>query len=167
MRTIAVVTVWMVALALTGCPAPPNSLARAQQTAQEFNLDSRLGHGELSLDRVAPDAREQYRAQHRAWGTSVRVVDVEILGMKAQGERDVQTLVRVAWYRPEDEELRSTTVEQSWSDKAAGWQLVLERRVEGEMGLLGEPVLYQSPDARRPTQFPTVRLTGNVSTDSE
>jgi hypothetical protein len=167
MRTIAVATAWTLALALSGCPAPPNSLARAQQTAQEFNLDSRLGHGELSLDRVAPEARERYTAQHRGWGTNVRVVDVEILGMRAESEHDAKALVRVSWYRPEDEELRSTTVEQTWNDKATGWQLVLERRVEGEMGLLGEPVLYQNPDARRPAQFPTVRLTGNVGAESE
>jgi hypothetical protein len=35
------------------------------------------------------------------------------------------------------------------------------------MGLLGEPVVYQNPDARRPAQFPTVRLTGNVGPESE
>ena len=29
-------------------------------------------------------------------------------------------------------------------------------------GLLGEPVLYQRPEAHGPTQFPTVRLTGDV-----
>jgi hypothetical protein len=167
MRTIAAIAFCTVIAALTGCPAPPNALARAQQAAQEFNLDSRLGHGELSLERVAPDARERYQSQHRAWGTSVRVVDVELAGMKPQSERDVQVLVRVAWYRPEDEELRSTTIEQTWNDKPAGWQLVLERRVEGEMGLLGEPVLYQNPDPRRPMQFPTVRLTGNVGPEDE
>ena len=167
MRTISIATFGALAGALAGCPAPPNSLARAQQAAQEFNLDSRLGNGELSLDRVAPESREQYRSQHRAWGTSVRVVDVELVGVKAQGDRDARAFVRVAWYRPEDEELRSTTVEQSWSDKPGGWQLVLEHRVEGEMGLLGEPVLYQNPEARRPMQFPTVRLTGNVDQEGE
>ena len=72
----------------------------------------------------------------------------------------------LGWLK-EDEELRSTTVEQTWNDNPAGWQLVQERRVEGEMGLLGEPVLYQNPDPRRPTQFPTVRLTGNVGPESE
>jgi hypothetical protein len=167
MRTISFATFGAIVGTLAGCPAPPNSLARGQQAAQEFNLDSRLGHRELSLDRVAPEGREQYRSQHRAWGTSVRVVDVELVGVKAQGERDMTAFVRVAWYRPEDEELRTTTVEQSWTDKPAGWLLVQEHRVEGEMGLLGEQVFYQGPEARRPMQFPTVRLTGNVDPESE
>jgi hypothetical protein len=167
MRTISFATFGAVVGTLAGCPAPPNSLARAQQAAQEFNLDSRLGHGELSLERVAPEAREQYTNQHRAWGTNVRVVDVELVGMKAQGERDVTAFVRVAWYRPEDEELRSTTVEQCWTDKPAGWQLVREHRVEGEAGLLGEQVFYQGPEAPRPRQFPTVRLSGSVEPESE
>ncbi len=145
---------------LTACAMPPTGLARAQQTVQEFNLDSRLGNGELSMDRVSPESRERYALDHRGWGTNVRVVDVELEGMRPQGDHDVRVLVRVAWYRPEDEQLRSTTVEQSWHDKPAGWQLVREQRVRGEMGLLGEPVSYERPAARAPAQFPTVRLTG-------
>jgi hypothetical protein len=144
---------------LAACPAPPNSLARAAQTAQEFNLDSRLG-GALQMDRVAPDERTPYAAAHRGWGTGVRVADVELAGMQPRGDHDVDVLVRVAWYRPEDQQLRSTTLQQSWHDKPEGWQLVNEHRIDGEIGLLGEPVVYAAPQARSPAQFPTVRLGG-------
>jgi hypothetical protein len=38
-----------------------------------------------------------------------------------------------------------------------------ERRVEGDAGLLGDPVVYQQPEATRiPVQFPTVRLSGGA-----
>jgi hypothetical protein len=50
-------------------------------------------------------------------------------------------------------------LEQHWHDKPAGWQLVAERRVEGDVGLLGEAIVYESPSAPRPpAQFPTIRL---------
>jgi hypothetical protein len=150
-------------LALAGCPAPPTSLARAQQTAQEFNLDSRFGRGEAVMDRVAPDARDDYTSHHRVWGSAVRVADVELAGMRPHGEHDVEVFVRVAWYRIEDEDLRSTTLQQTWHDKpdGSGWQLVAERRVEGDLGLLGETIVYQAPATPRPpAQFPTVRLGG-------
>jgi hypothetical protein len=72
----------------------------------------------------------------------------------------VEVIVRVAWYRPDQQELRMTTLTQSWRDKD-GWQLVAERRLEGDVGLLGEPVVYEAPrDPPSASQFPTVRLQG-------
>jgi hypothetical protein len=150
------------ALTLTAaCPAPPTSLARATQTAQEFNLNARFGRADFLMERVAPDERAPYTATHRSWGSGLRVADVELAGLQPRGDHDVDVLVRVAWYRPEDQQLRSTTLQQSWHDKPEGWQLVAERRVDGEMGLLGESVVYAAPEARSPAQFPTVRLGGN------
>jgi hypothetical protein len=168
MRTYLVVGVLPVAaLLLMGCPTPETPLARAQQTVQEFNVESRFGRGELLIEQVAPDAREKYVLQHRGWGASVRVADVEIDGMRPRGEHDVDVLVRVAWYRAEDQLLRSTTLRQRWSDRVAGWKLVDEQRVEGEVGLLGEPVVYETPAARAPARFPTVRLTGDPTPGAE
>jgi hypothetical protein len=145
-------------VALSGCPAPPTALARAQQAAQEFNQDVRFGRSELVIERVAAAARDDFAAHHRAWGTSVRLADVELAGMRALGDRDLYVMVRVAWYRPEEEELRTTTLQQSWRD-ADGWKLIAEKRLEGDVGLLGEPIVYELPDAQRPrAQFPTVHL---------
>ena len=149
------------AAALSACAAPPGALAQAQQAAQELNLDARFGRTELAIEHVAASARDEFAAHHRGWGTSVRVADVELAGMHARGAHDVDVVVRVAWYRPEQEELRVTTLSQRWHE-AGSWQLVDERRLEGDAGLLGEPVVYLEPpaEARGPTQFPTVRLGG-------
>jgi len=150
------------AAALAACAAPPGAMARAQEAAQELNLDTRFGRTELAMDRVAPSAREAFAAHHRAWGTAVRVADVELAGMHAKGERNVEVVVRVAWYRPDQQELRVTTLKQSWRDKD-GWQLVAEQRLEGDVGLLGEPVVYETPrEGAAPAQFPTIRLGGGV-----
>jgi hypothetical protein len=78
--------------------------------------------------------------------------------MHARDDHDVDVIVRVAWYRPEQQELCTTTLKQVWRAKN-GWQLVSEERLDGEIGLLGEPVVYQAPAVdRAPAQFPTVRL---------
>jgi hypothetical protein len=155
-------------LLLVGCGAlPPTGVARAQQSAQEFNLDSRFGRTEYVLERVAPSARDEYAAHHRAWGNAVQVADIELAGMKAKSDREVNILVRVAWYRADQQELRATTLEQTWRDKITDWELVGEKRIDGDLGLLGEPIVYAAPDApRAPAQFPTIRL-GNGPGDED
>ncbi len=141
-----------------GCPAPPSALARAQQVAQEFNQDARFGRTELTLEHVAPDARDDYAAHHRAWGSGVRIADLELAGMHTHGDHELYVSVRVSWYRPEEQELRTTTIQQSWRD-TGGWQLTAEKRVDGDVGLLGESVVYEAPSTPRPAkQFPTVHL---------
>ena len=152
-------------VALAGCPAPPTALARGQQVAQEFNQDARFGRNELTLEHVAASARDDYVAHHRAWGTSVRVADLELAGIRPRGDHELFVFVRVAWFRPDEQELRTTTVQQSWHDEK-GWQLTAEQRVEGDVGLLGEAVIYQAPSVpRTPAQFPTVHLSGRSAAE--
>jgi hypothetical protein len=147
-----------IALAFLACAPPPGSIARARENAQELNLDARFGRTELALEHVAASAREDFAAHHRGWGSSVRIADVDFERMKPRGDHDVDIFVRVAWYRPEQQELLTTTVKQSWRD-TSGWQLVAEERLEGAVGLLGEPVVFQAPPGpREPAQFPTIRL---------
>jgi hypothetical protein len=147
---------------LAGCPAPSTGLAQAQQTAQDFNLDARFGRNELVLDQISPAEREEYALHHRAWGLAIRLADVEVAGMKSRGDKDVDIIVHVSWYRPEQQELRSTTLQQQWHAKVDGWQLVGEKRVDGDIGLLGEAVVLQAPvEAKQPLQFPTIRLGGS------
>jgi hypothetical protein len=169
MRNVIVVLVACASVApVAGCPAPPTALARAQQTAQEFNQDVRFGRSELMMEHVAPAARDDFAEHHRAWGTGVRLADLEVAGIRPQGDHELEVIVRIAWYRPEEQELRTTTLEQTWRDKRDldGWQLVAEKRLDGDVGLLGEHVVYQVPGSRRvPARFPTVRLVGETATD--
>jgi hypothetical protein len=149
-------------LATGACASSPAPLARAREVAQEFNLNARFGQNELVIEHVAPDARDTFTAHHRAWGSGVRVADVEFSGMKPRGDHDVDIFVRVAWYRVDQEELLTTVVKQGWHD-TGGWQLVTEERSDGDRGLLGEPVVFQGPPASHaPAQFPTMRIGSSV-----
>jgi hypothetical protein len=150
---------WVLALPIVACNMPLGPMISAQQAAQELNMDARFGRGEFTLDRIAPAARKEFEAHHRAWGSGVRVADVELAGSRPQGDHDVDIFVRFAWYRMEDQELRSTTLKQGWREKNGGWELVAEERADGDVGLLGEQVVYQTPPGgHEPAQFPTVHL---------
>jgi hypothetical protein len=145
---------------MVACIMPPTPMAKAQETTQEFNSDMRFGRNETLLERVAPSARNDFAEHHRAWGTDVRIAELEVAGIRPKGDHDVEVLVHVAWYRPDQQDLRSTTVKQRWHDQN-GWQLVAEERIEGDLGLLGERVVFERPpQPMTPAQFPTVRLGG-------
>jgi hypothetical protein len=150
-----------VTLLLAGCAMPPTGLQRGQETAQDFNVDSRFGRGELVMGRIAPEERDEYALHHRAWGTGVKVADLEITTVKARGDADFDVFVRIAWYRQEEQELRTTTLKQSWHSKSEAWMLTSEQRVDGDLGLLGESVVVAAPpQPGPPPRFPTIRLTG-------
>ncbi len=153
---------------LAACSAlmPSQGIAKAQETAQTFNEDARFGRNELVLDQVSPAKREEFSAHHRAWGKAIRVADIELSGIKKHGDLDVDIVVHVSWYTPEQQELRSTLLQQTWHSKSDAWQLVDEKRMDGDIGLLGEAVLVQAPNApKMPSQFPTIRLGGDALQD--
>jgi hypothetical protein len=153
---------------LTACPAllPSQGLAKAQETAQSFNQDARFGRNELVLDQISPAEREEFSLHHRAWGVGIHVADIELAGIKAHGDSDADISVHVSWYRPEQQELRSTLLQQTWHHKTDSWQLVGEKRMDGDIGLLGEAVVIEAPTAPKgPSQFPTIRLSGEPVQD--
>jgi hypothetical protein len=161
-RVSDLVLAWLASAALYGCPAPPSALAQAQQTAREFNQDMRFGRDELVMERVAPTVRDDFAAHHHGWGSSVRLADVELAGIRPHGDHALEVIVRVAWYRPEQPDLRVTTLQQSWRE-VDGWQLTEEKRIDGDVGLLGERIVYEAPTVgRAPAQFPTVHLGGGA-----
>ena len=117
------------------------------------------------LDQISPAAREEFSLHHRAWGVGIHVADIELAGIKAHGD-DADISVHVSWYRPEQQELRSTLLQQTWHHKTDSWQLVSEKRTDGDIGLLGEAVVIEAPTAPKgPSQFPTIRLSGEPVQD--
>ena len=143
---------------LLGCPVPQSRQARAQESARELNLNARFGRQELVMERVAPTARVAYATKHRAWGNAIRVADLEMTGLALAKEEVAIVTIRVSWFRPDEDVLHGTTIRQTWRDFKGDWMLVEEETVEGEPGLLGEPVVREAAPPRRHAQFPTIRL---------
>src|SRR5689334_7032024 len=141
-----------------GCGASKSSGSVLQESAQEMNVHMRFGRTEAALEYVAAREREQFVKRHNGWGGRVRVADLEMIGMRLQTENDASILVRVGWYRPEQQELKQTTVKQTWRVEKGAWQLTGEERADGDVGLLGEAVLIELPAPREAAQFPTLRI---------
>jgi hypothetical protein len=155
-----VLSLFALAAALAACPGPATNMARAQEAVQEFNSATRYGQSEIAMNDVSASSRESFEAHHRGWGTQIRIADVEVAGVRRDGDHDAEAVVRVAWYRPDQQELRSTTLKQGWREEG-NWHLFSEERIDGDIGLLNEPVVYEAPArAAEPARFPTVRLGG-------
>jgi|GEM_PF-637127 len=136
--------------------------AKAQEAALELNLNARFGRMEMAAEHISPKARDGFFERRRAWGGSVRVADYDLTGLKIIGEDDAESYVKIAWYRANEGDLRVTTVKQKWHSDAKGdWKLTEEQRVDGDVGLLGEPPAAPtaaSTAAPRRSQFPTIYL---------
>ena len=136
--------------------------AKAQEAALELNLNARFGRMEMAAEHISPKARDGFFERRKAWGGSVRVADYDLTGLKIIGEDDAESYVKIAWYRANEGDLRVTTVKQKWHSDAKGdWKLTEEQRVEGDVGLLGEPPVAPTAAAAgapKRSQFPTIYL---------
>jgi hypothetical protein len=166
MRLVLAMSLSFSALALgsVGCGLVGQSKpAMAQEAALELNLNARFGRMELAAERVSPKARDQFFDRRRAWGGSVRIADYDMTGLKMKGEDDAETFVKIAWYRANEGDLRVTTLKQKWHSDAKGdWKLTEEQRLDGDLGLLGEPPVPVTAvtEAPKRSQFPTIYLGG-------
>lgn len=162
MRSLALA---LACLGLFGCPAIHQTPgARAQEAANDLNVNARFGRMEIASEKVAPPAKDAFFERRRAWGGRIRVADYELAGMKMKGETDAEMFVKVAWYLVDEGDLHVTTLKQSWHDFKGDWKLTDEARTDGDAGLLGETVeKVAPPKTPRNTQFPTIRLGGGES----
>jgi hypothetical protein len=133
--------------------------ALAQQTANEFNLNTRFGRMAMASDNVAPAYREEFNRKHLDWGQNVRIADSEFAGMKLATKESAVVAIKVSWSRVDEGELKLTTVRQNWKNIKGTWMLDHEELMAGDLGLLGEHVEVLAPETpRAAAQFPTVRI---------
>lgn len=122
-----------------------------------MNLNARFGRMELVVEQVHPTYRADFVSRHRAWGSKVRVADTEMVGLKFD-DKVSESLVSVSWYDVTQQELRGTTLRQKWKNQKGDWLLEAEERVDGDVGLFGEPVPAREPRPHETAQFPTVHI---------
>jgi hypothetical protein len=161
----------VIPLVLCGCPMMPTPGAKLHEAAQELNVNARFGRMDMASEFVAPKEREAWGARHKFWGSRVRIADTETSGARILSEKEAEVVVRIAWFRPDEQDVRVTTVKQKWSDVSGDWRLTGEARLEGDAGLLNDaqeiaPQPASStqgqglaPMAPKRTHFPTVRIT--------
>ncbi len=160
-RTLAVA---LSCVLLAGCLGQSRP-ARMQEVASDFNVNTRFGRTELSVERVAESYRASFVERHKKWGGDIRISEADLGGVKLVGESDAQVSVRFGWWRADEGDLRVTVVRQTWRDKKGSWVLVGEERVDGHEGLFGEAPARPAADVARaatpqkkPARFATIRI---------
>jgi hypothetical protein len=151
-------------LALAACGIAPRGAAKAQETASDLNLNARFGRMELAAEAISPKARQEFFERRRQWGGKIRIADSELTSLRITAQDEAEVLVRVAWYRVDEEELHSTSIRQTWHQHLEDWKLAAESRADGDTGLFGEAVVAapDAPRARGKAHFPTIHLTGRA-----
>jgi len=101
---------------------------------------------DVALERVSRTGRDRFIREHATWGSSVRIVDCDIVGMRLQDKEHADVMLAVSWNRLDQSEMRVTQVAQHWSDHRGAWLLDTEERAGGDVGLLGEATTVVRPN---------------------
>ena len=138
---------------LAGCMTPPTPAERVTDAAMALNIAARFNQLDVAVARAAAADRPDFMKRHAAWGQTLRIVDVEMASLSLpEGDKAI-VLVDYAWVRNTEGTMRATRLEQTWKDDA-GWHLVHEKRISGDIGLLGEP-MAEAPPPQPDKQFAT------------
>jgi len=146
MRTRSLFAVVSTAWLLVGCMTPPSPAERITDAAMALNVAARFNQLDVAVARAAKGERDEFMKRHAAWGQTLRIVDVEMASLSLPESDRAVVLVDYAWIRNTEGTMRATRVEQHWKDDA-GWHLVREKRMAGDVGLFGEPEPAAAPRA--------------------
>jgi hypothetical protein len=138
---------------LVGCMTPPSPAERITDAAMALNVAARFNQLDVAVARADRAERAEFMKRHAAWGSTLRIVDVEMASLTLPQSDRAVVLVDYAWIRNNEGTMRATRVEQHWKDDA-GWHLVREKRLAGDSGLFGE-ALPEAPPPRPDKQFAT------------
>ena len=144
MRALAKLSVaCLLAFSLSGCILENLSGTR-QLTDQVYALNDeiRWARIDLATERVAPDYRPTFLAQHRLWGHDIQIADSDTTHVQISDDSDSATsLVTLSWYDERTMELHTTVIQQRWvkDGDMGAFQLDLVRIVGGHPGLLEDP----------------------------
>lgn len=140
----------------TGCMTPPSPSQRVADAARELNMAARFGRMDVAMGHTSSGARDHFVRRRGEWGKEVRVVDFELAGLEMSDADHAVVVVDISWVRLREGTLRGTRVAQTWKNgDEGGWRLVREKRVAGDVGLFGEPVVVLHPRQSGDVHFPS------------
>ena len=145
-------------LLAAGCATPLTPGQRAREAAYDYAMAVRFGRTDMALERVSPSDRAGFAARHAAWGSAVRILDCELVGISQQSTEVAKVLLNVGWQRVDEAEMRVTQISQTWRDHRGSWLLMSEQRTGGDVGLLGEQTVVVGPPRRGDVQYESIRI---------
>src|SRR5690606_10861117 len=116
---------------LTGCLPSQTPAAKASEAARDLNSSMRWGRTEVALKYASAEDRSDFLERHAGWHVSQRILETELAGLYMIDATHAIVQVDVEWLLEDDTNLRSTRVEQKWTEKAGKWLLMEEKRLSG------------------------------------
>jgi hypothetical protein len=128
-------------LLLTGCLINNMSAGeRLKDSVVGLNDEIRWARIDLAVQRVHPEFKAEYVANHHAWGENIQIADMDLLNMQLDDDMDAaMSVVAVSWYRYETMTIHRTVVQQKWELVSRSFVLRDERVLSGDPDLLAPP----------------------------
>jgi hypothetical protein len=142
---------------MSACIGNLTPIQRTQDAANEFTTAIRFGRMDIALERVSREDRDAFLKRHAAWGSTVRIVDCDIMGVRLTDKDHAEVALTVSWQRVDESEMHVTQIAQRWRDRKGAWVLASEERAGGDVGLLGEATTVIRSN-NRPVQFETITI---------
>jgi hypothetical protein len=146
-------------LLAAGCVAPPGPMERLSNSAYGLNNATRFGRLDVALGHVASEEQGDFMHRHSKWGRDVRIVDLELQGLRLITPDTAEVQLTVSWHRLDETTMRTSNLAQKWTQGKSGWELVEELRASGSPGL------FARPDGKKAKTLPAVE--GVTTTDWE
>jgi hypothetical protein len=146
------------AVVLFGCGSALTPGQRVQDAAHNLSVAMRFGRMDVAMESVTRAERDQFVKRHARWGTGIRILDCELVGVSIRDKDHADVSLAVGWQRVEESEVRSTQIAQKWKDEKGTWVLASEERASGDVGLLGEHVAVIRPPSGQDVQFRTITI---------
>jgi hypothetical protein len=146
--------IWLLCCSLAACLPSQVPAREVNDVARDLNLATRFGRMDVAAEHTSEAHRQRFHESRASWGAELRVVDVELAQLHVPDSTSAEVIVDVSWVRMSEGLLRSTRIRQDWENPGGGWLLSGERRIAGDVGLLGENVVVLRPEASD-AQFPT------------
>jgi hypothetical protein len=148
MRHVLAIGLALFGTAAIGCIAPPGPVERLTNAAYEMNSATRFGRLDVAIGHVHPAMQDDFMRRHGSWHRELRIVDVELLGLRLITPETAEVQLAISWHRPNETTMQTSMVAQKWTRKDGDWSLAEELRVGGADGLfveLGERHGRQDP----------------------
>ena len=132
-------------IAASACVPPQSPAARLSFAAHELNAATRFGRHDVALMHVTRDAHSSFLTRHAPWGEEIRIVDVELRGIRFTDNDVALVDVAVSWHRLNETTIRVSRIEQKWTQGVNAWFLMEEQRVAGSPGIFAPPRKVTAP----------------------
>jgi hypothetical protein len=144
------------------CVPPKTPMERLTDAAYDLNVATRFGRLDIAIPYVALDAQQKFARDHAAWASRIRVVDLDLVGIRPLGPDAVGVDVVISWHRLDETDIRQSQITQRWVLEKDDWRLTEEQRSGGEPGLLSGDASKagEKPGAVKTDPAPTAMAAG-------